>query len=318
MKRLEQAGVLASAVILVIAALDVGPALAQPGMGGGGVDVVPGSYGGANVVIQGNYTQVPSGAVSSGSPGSSGSSSAVSSAPSGPPIRSVPTSNPSVNGLQNAETGGNNLWLIDQPDGTTMQCGAGRCITLSPDVGLPPTPPVVDVATVVQMALTGLQLEPPPTCMTPQNGTPPPPGMTGLVGLWSWFWICEDQLRPSTVGPQTSVASVGAVTVTATGIHSSMLLNWGTGAPPVVCPGGPQVPYSDVFLSLPSPTGCSHHLERSSQLEAGGTFKVSASSNWLVYWTATTPAGTQGGVVPIILTSRTEIRVGEMQVLVTN
>lgn len=318
MRRLEQAAALASAVILVIAALGVGLALAQPGMGGGGVDVVPGADGGANVVVQGNYTQVPSGAVNSGSPGSPGSSPAASSAPSGPPMRSVPTSNPSVNGLQNAETGGNNLWLIDQPDGTTMQCGAGRCITLSPDVGVPATPSAVDIANAVQMAIAAMQLAPPPICMTPHNGTPPPG--TGLVGLWSWFFFCPEQINESNTGPVSRTAAVPGfpLVVNATAVNTSVLANWGDGSVPQLCVGVPFTPYVDAFGALPSPT-CSHHLERSSELEpGGGVFRPSATSNWLVTWSVASPTGVQGGVVPIFLTSRTEIRVGEMQVLVTN
>lgn len=314
MRRSERAGVLASAVILVVAALSVGPALAQPGMSGGGIDVVPGADGGANVVIHGNYTQIPSTAGTAGSPSSP---SAASSAPSGPPMRSVPTSNPNVNGLQNAETGGNNLWLIEQPDGTTLQCGGGRCITLSPDVGVPATPSAVDIANAVQMAITGMQLEPPPMCLTPHNGTPPPG--TGLVGLWSWFYFCPEQINESNTGPVTRTAAVPGfpLVVNATAVNTSVLVNWGDGSVPQLCVGAPFTPYVDAFGALPSPT-CSHHLERSSQLEPGGTFRPSATSNWLVTWSVASPTGVQGGVVPILLTSRTEIRVGEMQVLVTN
>lgn len=300
------------------------PAASQPGVGGGGVDVVPGSDGGMNVVVQGSYTEVPTGTVtqsggaSSSSPGAS--SGSAPSAPSGPTLQYSETEDPAITRVE-TEGGDLQAFTAIDEDGSTWECGVenpGQCVQLSPDVGVPATPPIVDVATVVQQAVTGLQLEPPPVCMTPANGEPPPPGNVGLVGLWSWMWICSDQIRPSTVGPQTSVASVGAVTVTATAHHTSILANWGTGALPVVCPGGPQVPYSDVFLDFPSPTGCSHHLEKSSELEPGGVFRPSFTSNWLVYWTATTPAGTQGGVIPILLTSRTEIRVGEMQVLVTN
>lgn len=306
---LRRSLLLASVTVALVIA-NSASALAQPGIGGGSGDAYQGGDRGSVVVVTGSYTPAPAavGSSGSGAPQSSSSSAGGASAPAAPagPQQSI------------FPQGEGTLGVVTPAQMDACGVLAANCVLLAPDVGVPETPPIVDVLTVAQMAVTAMQLEPPPICMTPGNGTPPPPGITGLVGLWSWMWMCENQIRESTVGPVTRVASVGAVTVTATAVHAGIVLNPGTGQPPVFCPPGPQVPYADVFLDFPSPSGCSFHLEKSSELEGGGTFKPSATSNWVVTWTATTPAGVQGGVIPQALTSRTEIRIGEMQVLVHN
>lgn len=60
-----------------------------------------------------------------------------------------------------------------------------------------------------------------------------------------------------------------------------------------------------------------HRLAKSSIGQPQDVFKVSATSNWVVTWTATWPGGTMGGVAPTPLTSMYDRRVGELQVLVT-
>lgn len=305
----------AATVLLILALTTTGlaTASAQPGIGGGGADVYGGAGGadkGSTVVVQGGYTPAPQTAAA---PRSTGGNTAASTPSNGTTAGASTEPAPAFWNTDNGQVGVSTQNQLDACAGLSL-----NCVIPSPDIGMPATPEIVDVATVVQMATTAIQVLPPPMCMTPYNGEPPPPGITGLVGLWSWMWMCEDQINESTVGPVTRVASVGAVTVTATAVHTGIVLNPGTGAPPVYCPPGPQIPYADVFVDLPSPSGCSFHLTKSSQLEPGGTFKPSATSLWTITWTATTPAGVQGGVIPQALTSRTEIRVGEMQVLVHN
>ncbi|WP_265155241.1 hypothetical protein [Rhodococcus qingshengii] len=93
-----------------------------------------------------------------------------------------------------------------------------------------------------------------------------------------------------------------------------------------LCPGAllPFTPYTDAVdasplspaSGTPSPT-CGHRLAKSSIGQPQDVFKVSATSNWVVTWTATWPGGTMGGVAPTPLTSMYDRRVGELQVLVT-
>ena len=288
-------------------------ALGQPGFGSGGIDVSPGmGNGGSNITVQGSYVQVPSASPGSGgSPGASaagtggggsgysGGGSDVVAAPTGPPVREQ-----------------------------LKACGRFTdCVPLSPDVGMPATSvSMAQVMNVVGTAVTGMQLEEPPMCWTPEPADFPG-GRTGLVGKFSWAWLCPDQIRETNIGPVTRVVpGPGGVVVTATAVNTSVTINYGDGSPPVICPGAlmPFTPYADIVdaspvtppSGMPSPT-CGHHIEKTSITEPGGTFKVSATSAWLVNWTAAWPGGAAGGVVPVPLTSTYQQRIGELQVLVT-
>lgn len=100
----------------------------------------------------------------------------------------------------------------------------------------------------------------------------------------------------------------------------------GDGSLPTICPGAllPFTPYNDLIdaspltppSGLPSPT-CGHHIEKTSIMQPGGVNNVSATSAWIVNWTAVWPGGGAGGVVPVPLTSNYQQRIGELQVLVT-
>ena len=285
---------------------------AQPGVGGGGVDVLGDGGSGANVVVQGSYVQVPSASPGSGgSPGASaagtggggsgynGGSSDVVSAPTGPPVRQQ-----------------------------LKACSRFTdCVPLSPDVGMPATPPsMAEIMNTVGIAFTGMQLEKPPMCWTPEPASFPG-GRTGLVGKHAWSWVCSDgATRPSAVGPVSRVVTTGLVTVTANAVNTGVLINWGDGSLPTLCAGAllPFTPYTDLVdaspltppSGTPSPT-CGHHIEKTSIGEPSGVFNVSATSNFVVTWTASWPGGTVGGVTPVPLTSTYQHRIGELQVLVT-
>lgn len=293
-----------------------GIAYAQPGIGGGGAGIYGGGGGGQSVVVTGTYTSVPSGGGTTGSaPAAVSGGGGGSAAPSGPPLEFVPTTDSGMTFVRNADTGAPMAMNVVNDDGTTWSCEAvGPCVQI-PDVGLPATPPVVDVMTVVGQAVTAMQLDPPRVGITPN---PASTGAVGLVGLPGWFWVADP--RESTVGPVTRTAAGPGVVVNATAVNTSVIVNWGDGSVPSVCPGAllPFTPYTDAAQGLPSPTCGNIVYHKTSTTEPGGTFKVSATSNWLVTWTATTPNGTVGGVIPTPLTSRTEVRIGELQVLVTN
>lgn len=285
---------------------------AQPGTGAGGAGVFGGGGQGSTVVVGGTYSYVPApGGMQSGA--GQGAVSGGGSSPSVPPVRSVPTSNPDVVGQQNALTGGDSTWLIDQPDGTTMQCGGGRCITL-PDAGIPPTPiTLAEVMNVVSSAVSALQIEPIDVGITPE---PAYLGRTGLVGMNSWLWVSNP--REATTGPITRTVTSGVVTVSLNAVNTGLLVNYGDGLPtiPPVCPIAAPA-YTDAALGLPSPL-CNHFLQKSSMLEPGGVFRPSVTSLWVVTWSAVVPGQVFAGTIPVTPTATTEVRIGELQVLVTN
>jgi hypothetical protein len=191
-------------------------------------------------------------------------------------------------------------------------------------VGVPPTPAVVaDAATVAAEAVTAMQLEPPPMAFAPGTAET---GAVGLTGMNAWAWIDPAQISDRTVGPLTRTAAAPGVVVTLNGINTGVLINWGDGSVPTFCAGAllPFTPYVDaVDLVSPLPSGtpsptCGHHMEKSSITEADQLFHVTATSNWIVNWSAVTPAGPVAGVIPLALTSNFVQRVGEAQILINN
>lgn len=289
-------------------------ATAQPGAGGASADVLGSRAGGQTVIVQGSYTTVPS-----PSAGVGPSSGAGTSIPGGESASFGGGGGaPAPSGPQQA--------LFPQPDGTLGVITQGQldaCAGLSitncvqlPDTGIPGTPPaVIDVANLVNAAVTALQVEPIDIGIVPEPANSPG-GRTGLVGMNSWIWVANP--REATVGPINRTVTTGAVTINMNAVNTGLIVNYGDGLPtlPPLCPVT-SVPYTDVALGLPSPT-CNHFLQKASNLEPGGTFKVSVTSAWVVTWTAVLPGQVVGGTLPTTATATTDVRVGELQVLVTN
>ncbi|MBB1033575.1 ATP/GTP-binding protein [Dietzia sp. CQ4] len=139
-------------------------------------------------------------------------------------------------------------------------------------------------------------------------------GRVGLVGMPVWMWV--ENPSPETIGPMQRVVTSGPVVVT---LNATMLaVGWDMGdGGHQLCAGAlaPYTPYTDVAGDSPSPT-CGYRYSRSSLRQPGEKFEVTATSTWQVTWTATTPAGATGGVIPMARSSSTNIKVGENQVLV--
>lgn len=306
---------LLSAAALVTAMTLAAPyATAQPGAGGASADVVGGvTRGGSAVVVQGNFTTAPSPSAGTGPSSGAGASipggqSASIGTGGGPSTPSGPqrTVFPQSDGTLGVATQGQ----LDACAGL----GLANCVQL-PDTGIPGTPPaVVDVANLVNAAVTALQVEPIDIGIVPEPADSPG-GRTGLVGMNSWIWVANP--RESTVGPITRTVTTGGITINMNAVNTGLAVNYGDGLPtlPPLCPVN-SVPYTDVALALPSPT-CNHFLQKASTLEPGGTFKVSVTSMWVVTWTAVLPGQVVGGTIPTTATATTEVRVGELQVLVT-
>lgn len=210
------------------------------------------------------------------------------------------------------------LWGQTRPGA----CMIGPVVGARPCVEFPPTPEVVaDAATVAAQAVTAMQLDPPPMLFAP--GTAETTAV-GVTGLHAWAWINPALISDRTVGPVHRTAAAPGVVVTLNAVNTGVLINWGDGSVPTFCAGAllPFTPYLDALdvvnplpMGTPSPT-CGHHIQKSSITEPDKMFHVSATSLWVVNWSAVTPAGPVSGVIPSALTSNYRHRIGEVQVLV--
>lgn len=125
------------------------------------------------------------------------------------------------------------------------------------------------------------------------------------VGIPVWLWV--DQPTESSWGPMSRTATIGGVTVTATAKVQSLTWSSGDGQR-VTCGEGTR--FDPVYWAnrpaVDSPT-CGFRYQKTS---TGGTFTLSATTNWIVEWSG---GGQTGNIQMPTTTSSTEIRVGELQ-----
>ncbi len=302
---------LAGLIAAFLVAVALAPsAAAEPGIGTGGADVFVGPNAGSTVTVNAEFIQAPSAS------GASSSAGPASGGPSGPALTTDTTNFGSV--TSNADTGEKLAIIVNDPKGgapASCDLVTLACVPLSPDLGVPATPVGLAEATAAaSRAVAALQIEPIDIGIVPEP-TSSVGGRTGLVGLNSWIWPAGAPPRQSQVGPINRVVP-GPITITMNAVNTGLLVNYGDHSAPYPCPVQ-SVPYIDAALDLPSPT-CNHVLQRTSMTEPGGVFRPSVTSLWVVTWTATAPNGaTFGGTIPVTPTAQTEVRVGELQVLVT-
>jgi hypothetical protein len=146
-----------------------------------------------------------------------------------------------------------------------------------------------------------------------QIGIVPEPGpdRMGIVGMPSWMWIADP--GESTTGPITRSASSGGITVTATARLDRVVWSMGDGAV-VTCAGSAArgTVYEASYGQFSSPN-CGHTYTAMSDDEPGDAYTVTATSYWAVTWAG----GGASGTIPLTFTRSTQIRVGEIQVLIT-
>ncbi|WP_235034835.1 hypothetical protein OHU34_03395 [Streptomyces sp. NBC_00080] len=130
-----------------------------------------------------------------------------------------------------------------------------------------------------------------------------------LVGMPMWMWVNQS---PTTYGPNTASASAGGVTVTATAKVSKIVWAMGDGAA-VTC-AGPGTPYTAAAGKSDSPT-CGHTYSRTSADQAGGRYRVTATSTWTIDWQVTTGGGGQAGQLTETRQTQLLIPLAELQVL---
>lgn len=296
-RRLIPASLLTMGIVLAMA----GTALGQGVGGGGAID------GGNTVTVMGTYTEaapVVAGPSGGGGGGGGGGAPALPAAGGGGAPRQLSPSEQAVVDLQEAAAG-------------------APCTSLSPMACVPDAEPAAPAAGpaprvdwlavargIANDAAASIGIEAIDIGIVPEDVE----GRVGLVGMPTWMWV--ENPSPETIGPMQRVVTSGPVVVS---LNATMLaVNWDMGdGGHVLCPGAlaPFTPYTDVAGDAPSPT-CGYRYRRSSLTEPGKQFEVTGSSAWQVTWTATTPAGATGGVIPQARSSSTNIRIGENQVLV--
>ncbi len=168
-----------------------------------------------------------------------------------------------------------------------------------PNSGTGPTPREVAQIAIESMALKAIDIG-----ITPEPG----PDSIGLVGMPVWMWAVNPDAR--TYGPATASASAGGITVTATARVHQTTWDMGDGTEIVCRTAG--TPYEASFGKRESPD-CGHVYEESSAHQPGGTYTVTATSDWVINWSG---AGQTGTIRLNGLSRSVEISVGEAQVLV--
>jgi hypothetical protein len=157
------------------------------------------------------------------------------------------------------------------------------------------TPAQLATRAVDQMRLAG-----------PAIGITVPPDRSGLVGVPVWLWTA---VSPTTWGPNSATAAVPGLSVTATAKVSKIEWDMGDGRTEV-CPNA-GTPWFEGGVKSPT---CDHIYEAPSTGRPNDAYTVTATSTWDVTWTG---GGTSGSLT-VPQSSTTTVRIGELQVLVTN
>lgn len=158
------------------------------------------------------------------------------------------------------------------------------------------TPPpgfggTVDPATLAQQMVTQMGL------LGAEIGTAPKAGGKSLVGLPVWLW---NTVSDSTWGPKTASANAPGITVTATA-HVDRII-WTTGDGSSVTCTGPGVKYDPSFGT--QAPDCGHTYSQP------GQYAITATSKWIVAWTATTG---QSGQILVDRASNATVAIAEAQ-----
>ena len=160
----------------------------------------------------------------------------------------------------------------------------------------PAAPPPPDPEVLARQAMNAMQLKAVNIGIVPE----PRPESIGIIGLPTWMWV--DGAAENTWGPITRTASAGGFTVRATATVKKVVWDLGDGTQVVCFTKG--TPYADSFGRQSSPD-CGHTYTRQ------GSYVVTATSYWSVTW-----AGVgESGVIPLDLSSTTNITMGESQVI---
>lgn len=159
---------------------------------------------------------------------------------------------------------------------------------------------VIDPRVLAERAAAALRLPSPVIRMSPEEDQ--------VTQLASWLWVPQEQWTSHQVA-----ASAGPVTSTVTASPSRVVWDMGNGDR-VTC-DGPGTPYHRRHAGRPEATDCSYTYRHSSANEPGAAYRVTATIDWDLRWTATGATG--GGSLGVVPMSTTRpVRVSEVQALV--
>ncbi|MET7390497.1 ATP/GTP-binding protein [Streptomyces sp. NPDC005529] len=164
----------------------------------------------------------------------------------------------------------------------------------------PPGVPTVDPVVVAQQAVAKMKLA------GPKIASPRAAG-SYIVGVPMWMWVNRG---PTTFGPNTTSATAGGVTVTATAKVTKIAWQMGDGAT-VTC-NGPGTTYTAAYGKQESPT-CGHTYSRTSAAQNGAKYAVAATSTWAIDWQVN--GGGVNGQFTETRQSQMQVSIGELQVV---
>jgi hypothetical protein len=162
-----------------------------------------------------------------------------------------------------------------------------------PVAGAGPTP-----AQVAAEALADL------TVGAPDIGTAPQTAGHGLVGLPVWLWTDQTEL---TWGPIPVSKTDGGITVNVEA--DAQYIVWDMGDGNTVQCDNPGTSFGGLGTASPS---CGYRYLAPSRSEPGGVYTVTATTHWLVTWTANTG---DGGTLTTDVPSTTTITIDELEVV---
>ncbi|MBP2407308.1 hypothetical protein [Brachybacterium fresconis] len=238
------------------------------------------------------------------------SSGAPNSAPSRPPDNSVtlPDGSTARYTSEGAYVQGRNGGPTAYVDGMTRPQAepADPQAPAAPQQPAPPQPaaPQVNPAELAQTAVSQMHLTAPEIASAPND-----PDTLGAVGLPVWLWVANP--GPTTTGPNSTSATAGDVTVTATATFSGMTIDMGDGTT-IECTGpGTEYPGTGIEHS----PDCGHVYEQMSDDQPGGLYTVNITAHWAVDWESNSG---EGGQIPVDLTTDKQLRIGSYQSVVTD
>lgn len=198
------------------------------------------------------------------------------------------------------------VWEEHYPDGAVWDV---TCLAPIPGTGggwtwLPTPPPGygaagVTPAQLAQRAVDQMTLTGPAIRMTIEGDE------FGIVGVPLWLWT---EVGPTTWGPNSATASVPGLAVTATAQARQIVWDMGDGRAET-CRNPGTAYYTGGVVS---PT-CQHVYEKSSAGQPDLAYPVVATTTWDVTWSG----GGASGSLSVTRQSTASVRIGEVQVLVT-
>ena len=199
-----------------------------------------------------------------------------------------------------SQPGGEGSWFRVECDNALPVPGLDRDVDIR---WIPRRAPAPRPREVAEEAVSQLRLEVPELQMSP-----PPDRL--VVRFPTLVWIKE-----SDWGPQQVTASVSGVSATATAVPRRLIVDMGDGTT-ITC-AGPGVPYDPNKPEETQDRSCAHSYTRSSAGEPGNAYRLRASVEWALSWSASGASG-GGELGTVSRTSTVRARVGEIQALIVS